>query len=85
MAPGSSTYPGVLAADDVTKNFGDSTEMLLAHALNYVQNGTYSITKPQIQSLSTEKSFSMYQAKAVNRKLLVNKFRGMILAEKKRR
>ena len=82
MAPGSSTYPGILAGDDVTKNFGDSTEMLLAHALNYVQNGTYSIISPKIQSFAQSQKLSIYQQKAMNRKLLVNKFRGMVLTEK---
>ncbi|WP_461452019.1 S41 family peptidase [Mucilaginibacter sp.] len=82
MAPGSSTYPGMLAGDDVTKNFGDSTEMLLAHALNFVKNGTYSITGPKIQSLASKQSFSIYQAKVVNRNLITRKLKGMILKTK---
>jgi len=82
MAPGTATYPGLLAADDVTKDFGDSTELLLAHALNFVQNGTYSITSPKIQSLASKQSFSIYQAKAVNRNLSVRKFKGMVLADR---
>jgi carboxyl-terminal processing protease len=79
MAPGSANYKGLLAADDVTKDFGDSTEMLLAHALNFVKNDTYSITGPKIQSLNSKKSFSIYQAKAVNRSIDVHKLKGMIL------
>ncbi|MFI5158930.1 MAG: S41 family peptidase [Sphingobacteriales bacterium] len=82
MAPGTATYPGLLAADDVTKDFGDSTEMLLAHALNFVQNGTYNITSPKIQSLASKQSFSIYQAKATNRNIKIGKFRGMILADR---
>ena len=82
MAPGSSTYPGILAGDDVTKNFGDSTEMLLAHALNYVQNGTYSIAIQKIQSFAQSSKPSAYQLKTMNRKFLENKFRGMVLIEK---
>jgi carboxyl-terminal processing protease len=82
MAPGSATYPGKLAADDVTKDFGDSTEMLLAHALNFVKTDSYSITTPKIQSLSSAKSFSIYQAKAINRNLEVHKFKGMVLADR---
>ncbi|WP_179413382.1 S41 family peptidase [Mucilaginibacter sp. E4BP6] len=82
MAPGSSTYPGILAGDDVTKNFGDSTEMLLAHALNYVQNGTYSIAIQKIQSFAQSQKLSIYQQKAINRKFLTNRFRGMVLTEK---
>jgi len=72
----------MLAGDDVTKNFGDSTETLLAHALNYVQNGTYSIVSSKIQSFAQSQKTSIYQQKAMNRKLLVNKFRGMVLTEK---
>jgi len=82
MAPGSANYKGLLAADDVTKDFGDSTELLLAHALNFVKNGTYSITSPKIQSLTSKQSFSIYQAKIVNRNLEVRKLRGMVLADR---
>jgi len=82
MAPGTAAYPGLLAADDVTKDFGDSTELLLAHALNFVKNGTYSITTPEIQSLASKQSFSISQAKAVNRNLEVHKLRGMVLADR---
>lgn len=82
MAPGTATYPGLLTADDVTKDFGDSTEMMLAHALNFVKNGTYNINGPKIQSLASKQSFSMYQAKSINRKLNIRKFKGMILADR---
>jgi carboxyl-terminal processing protease len=62
MAPGSTTYPGMLAADDVTKPFGDSTEMLLASALSYIKTGTYAVKKQQVQSLPANKSaFSLHQ------------------------
>jgi len=43
MTPGSSDFPGVNDNDDVTKDFGDVTEGLLAHALNFVKNGSYSV------------------------------------------
>jgi hypothetical protein len=82
MAPGTAAYPGLLAADDVTKDFGDSTEMLLAHALNFVKNGTYSIIGPKIQSLASKQNFSIYQAKAVNRNISARKFKGMVLADR---
>ena len=49
MAPGSTDYPGISDADDLTKDFGDPTEGLLAHALNYVKTGTYGTTL-QVQS-----------------------------------
>jgi carboxyl-terminal processing protease len=50
MLPGSSTYPGFNDKDDLTKDFGDATEGLLAHALNYVKLGTYG-TALKVQSL----------------------------------
>lgn len=43
MTPGSTDYPGKLDADDLTKDFGDPTEGLLAHALNYVTTGNYGV------------------------------------------
>jgi carboxyl-terminal processing protease len=79
MVPGSSTYPGVNDYDDVTKDFGDPTEALLAHALNYVKNGTYSVSSPQVQSLSAkQKTFSIDQANAAGIILDNNRFNGMV-------
>jgi len=43
MAPGSADFPGVNDVDDLTKDFGDVTEGLLAHALNFVNKGSYSV------------------------------------------
>src|SRR6202012_3878625 len=43
MTPGTTTYPGVADFDDVTKDFGDPTEGLLAHALHYMSAGTFSV------------------------------------------
>jgi len=77
MAPGSTAYPGELAGDDVTKDFGDSTEMLLAHALNYVKTGTYAINKPQIESLS-KSTLSLHQQSAMALRLNPHKFKGMV-------
>ncbi|GAB3931842.1 S41 family peptidase [Mucilaginibacter myungsuensis] len=51
MTPGSATYPGKYATDDLTKEFGDPTERLLAQALNYISNGVYTNSVDlQIQS-----------------------------------
>jgi len=49
MAPGSADYPGFSDADDLTHDFGDPAERLLAHALSYVKLGTYG-NKLQVQS-----------------------------------
>ena len=80
MAPGSPSYKGYLAGDDVTKDFGDSTESLLAHALNYVKTGTYAINKPQVQSLLSGKQlFTMPQQKAIARKMDQHKFKALVI------
>jgi hypothetical protein len=50
MLPGSTDSPGFNDKDDLTKDFGDPTEGLLAHALNYVKLGTYG-TALKVQSL----------------------------------
>ncbi|GAB3906305.1 S41 family peptidase [Mucilaginibacter boryungensis] len=50
MLPGSADYPGFNDKDDLTKDFGDATEGLLAHALNYVKQGTYG-TALKVQSI----------------------------------
>ncbi len=43
MTPGSATYPGFAANDDVTHDFGDVNEGLLAHAISYTTKGTYAL------------------------------------------
>jgi C-terminal processing protease CtpA/Prc len=83
MAPGSSLYKGHLAGDDITKDFGDSTEKLLSLALNYVKTGTYAINKPQVQSLLAGKQmFSIAQQKAISRKMDQHKFKVMVVHRK---
>jgi carboxyl-terminal processing protease len=55
MTPGSATYPGVEAGDDVTHDFGDVNEALLARIISYKTKGTYSVT-PELGTLSTSRS-----------------------------
>ncbi|SDS80029.1 Peptidase family S41 [Mucilaginibacter mallensis] len=83
MIPGTGTYPGKLAADDITKEFGDSTEMLLSYALNYVKDGTFALKIPQ--GLSNQKTFSVEQSRAVSLELNKHKFRPMIFKSKAKR
>ena len=86
FAPNSADFPGILAADDVTKDFGDTTEMLLAHALNYVKTGTFAINRPQIQSIGTgtgKQLFSMQQLKAISRKMDQHQHKLMVFDRKK--
>ncbi|MGI4022497.1 MAG: S41 family peptidase [Janthinobacterium lividum] len=55
MTPGSATYPGVDASDDVTHDFGDVNEAMLARAISYTTKGTYAIATG-LTTLSTSKS-----------------------------
>ncbi|WP_299287603.1 S41 family peptidase [uncultured Mucilaginibacter sp.] len=66
MTPGSVTYPGVQASDDVTHDFGDVNEALLARAINYTTKGTYAIS-PALTVQSTGKSGSQLSEDDINR------------------
>jgi len=81
FTPGTTTYPGVLDDDDLTKDFGDPTERLLAHILYYVSNGTYtlptSVTGPVTQSL-----FAKQRALAYSQISDQHKFNGMVFNKK---
>ncbi len=80
FTPGAPGYPGVSDYDDVTKDFGDPTEKLLAHALNYVQNGTYTVKNQVIQSTpSFAKTLSLREERDLALKFERNKFNGMII------
>lgn len=82
FTPNTAGYPGVQDYDDVTKDFGDPTEGLLAHALNYVKNGTYTLKTPVIQSLSKQTNFSVQAQNKISIKMDQNKFNGMIFNKK---
>ncbi|MDF2431226.1 MAG: carboxyl-terminal processing protease, partial [Mucilaginibacter sp.] len=78
FTPGTTGYPGVNDYDDYTKNFGDPTEGLLAHVLNYVKTGTYAVQTKTVQSLFGAKTFSLQEANSVSIDLASRKFNGMI-------
>jgi carboxyl-terminal processing protease len=83
MTPGTPAYPGLKDYDDVTKEFGDTTETLLHHAITYVRKGEYSLSSQRIQGLSgQQKTFSLDQANAAAIALDNNKFNGMVLHKK---
>ncbi len=67
MTPGSATYPGVQAADDVTHDFGDVNEALLAKAINYTVKGTYSVAIPQVKTLNASKNGSQLSEDQINK------------------
>ena len=64
-------------ADDVTKDFGDETESLLAAALAYSQKGFFSVSTKG-NTLSSISGLSVTQEKDLNEVLERNKFNGMI-------
>jgi hypothetical protein len=83
FTPATASYPGVNDYDDVTKDFGDPTEGLLAHVLNFVKTGTYSVKSPVIQSIpSRQGTFSLETQNIAGRLLEKNKFTGMIFDKK---
>jgi len=82
MTPGSTDYPGKLDFDDVTKDFGDSTEVLLQHALNYINTGTYAVSGPRIQSLGKSQTMTADQINSITLKLDERKFKGMVGGKK---
>ncbi|QKJ29085.1 hypothetical protein HQ865_04725 [Mucilaginibacter mali] len=75
MNPGGN-YPGFGSNDDLTKDFGDATEGLLSHALNYVKNGTYG-TSLKIQSVDGQP--------AVSHNIGAEDFNGMIANRRPRK
>jgi len=86
FTPGSTDYPGVSDYDDVTKDFGDPTEGLLAHALNYVKTGTYAVKIQSIQSLQAKYgTFSMAEQATAAHLIDKHKFTGMIFDNMKKK
>ena len=79
MTPGTSPYPGIKDYDDVTKDFGDPTEGLLAHALTYTKIGAYAVAGNQTPNLTSgTRVFSLSQANQMSTQLDHNQFNGMI-------
>ncbi|WDF53851.1 S41 family peptidase [Mucilaginibacter sp. KACC 22063] len=77
MVPGSSDYPGLSKADDVTRDFGDTNEGLLASALSYIKNGSYTNSvNVSVQSLSTN-AISADRQITLSSKMDNDKFKGM--------
>jgi len=83
FAPGSTTYPGFHDLDDLSKDFGDPTEGLLADILSFINVGTYAVPKPIIQSLNSSiQTFSLGQSRAISRDVHKNKFTGLVFNKK---
>jgi carboxyl-terminal processing protease len=82
MNPGTTDYPGKNDYDDVSKDFGDSTEVLLQHALNFIKTGTYAVSGPRIQSLGKAQTMTADQVNTMTLKLDERKFKGMVGGKK---
>ncbi|MFD2871663.1 S41 family peptidase [Mucilaginibacter ximonensis] len=78
MTPGAAGYPGVKDYDDPTKEFGDTTEVLLHHAVNFLKKGTYTVTAPKVQGLNVQRTLSIDQSNAAALALESKKFKGMV-------
>jgi carboxyl-terminal processing protease len=79
MTPGGAGYPGFYDFDDLTKDFGDPTEVLFAHALSYVTKGTFAAQTPRIQSIgSGSNSLSADEITQMTRTFDNNQFKGMV-------
>lgn len=79
MVPGSATYPGIKDYDDATKDFGDTTEILLHHAISYVKRGVYNVPTTRIQGLAGKlKTFSVDESHDAGIVVNANQFTGMV-------
>lgn len=79
MAPASTDYPGKLVSDDVTKDFGDQSEKLLAQAIYFAKNGVYTTSNDlQIQSIESNGT-NKITTEAITEQLNGNQFNGMIM------
>jgi carboxyl-terminal processing protease len=78
MVPASTDYPGYNAADDVTKEFGDVTEGLLASVISDINSGTYKVTSASVQSLNAKTTLSVDQQNALASQMDNDKFKGML-------
>ncbi|MXV16309.1 S41 family peptidase [Hufsiella ginkgonis] len=68
--------------DDLTKEFGDTSEKLLAYALTYARKGTFAATNSGENSVSSSKStgvFTVAEAARITKKLDRNEFKGMVI------
>jgi len=81
FTPGAAETPGVNDFDDYTKDFGDPTEGLLAHALHYVTLGTYAVTT-QTGIQSPSRALLLQQTREMNMTVNQHAFNGMIFNKK---
>jgi len=73
--------PDFSIGDDVTKDFGDRTEALLAAALNFSEKGTFALNKPNT-TISSVRAMSVKEAEELTNDLEKEKFNGMTYDKK---
>ncbi|MFD0764827.1 S41 family peptidase [Mucilaginibacter lutimaris] len=78
MTPGTAKYPGKLASDDVTKDFGDPTEKLFGLAIKYLQSGGFPTSTQAVQGLGESSVNAIEQSRKVGIETEGKIFRGMI-------
>ena len=83
--PGTVTYPGVQDYDDVSKDFGDPAESLLAHALAYINTGSYTINRTTLRVTDSQRNLALKQSRRTLLSLRSNRFMGMIDKRTKKR
>ncbi|GAA4313879.1 hypothetical protein GCM10023149_09810 [Mucilaginibacter gynuensis] len=80
MTPGTTDYPGKSVDDDLTKEFGDPSEALLANAISYISDNKFLATTSKSGNLSVN---SIKQVNAINSSFTNQHFRGMIFNKAK--
>jgi len=83
FTPGAAGTPGVNDFDDPTKDFGDPTEGLLAHALHYVTLNTYTVSSPANQGIPAPgKTLSLQASRQMGLQMNQRAFTGMVFNKK---
>jgi len=83
--PGTANYPGFQDADDMTHDFGDPNEGLLADILRYVGTGKYTASTPGqvIQSIaSRQQNLAFHIGNQFTKDMNARKFTGMLMDRK---
>ncbi|HWD89224.1 MAG TPA: S41 family peptidase [Mucilaginibacter sp.] len=85
FTPGTADYPGYQDADDMTREFGDPQEGLLADVLRYVGTGKYTASAggQAIQSLnSRQENLAFHLNNQFTKELNTKRFTGMLMNPK---
>lgn len=85
MVPASTDYPGVIAGDDVSKDFGDATEASFAKAILFAKTGSYTSSTPVIESVPQPgvKTLSVADINNFTNFVTSRNFNGMIVTDPK--